>query len=99
MEKKVLCSLSLLVFVLAGCSTRDPKTHPTKHPPKAHHIIYKRVYQPPKDAAQDILGVTEDGKHIDSTAVYQEQIGEAYVDTFTKERGRNMSSHFDPADF
>jgi hypothetical protein len=99
MKNKILCSFSLLVLILAGCSARDPKVNPSKRPAKVPHIIYKRVYQPPKDVAQDVLGSTEDGKHIDTSGVYQEEVGEAYVDTFTKERGRNMSSHFDPADF
>jgi hypothetical protein len=99
MERKVLCSLSLAILSLAGCSTRDPKVNPAKHPPKASHIVYQKVYQPPKDVAQDILGDESDSKHIDSTAVYQGNVGEAYVETFTKERGRNMTSHFDPSDF
>jgi len=93
MKKKILLSLCLTAPFLAGCYSAETITS-SKRSSKMRHIIYRKDY-PATPSGQENA---DDKKHFDSVSVYQKPVGKEFHDTFTKERGQALSSHYNPSD-
>ena len=59
------------------------------------HIVYKKTYTNQEPLLNEI-GNPNDLDTVDAT---EKPVGKTYHDTFTKQRGRSLSSHYNPARF
>jgi hypothetical protein len=90
MEIKFFLSLGTVLLVLGGCVTNETVA------PQKNQLIYEKDY----DSSHDTLLDEDDGKHLDTLgSPAPRNVGEQYIDTFTKERGRAQSSDFEPRSF